>query len=108
MTNLLTAIVTYYCACTACCGPNAKGITASGARVQEGVTIAAPRWVPFGTRVYVDGVGYRTVQDRMSRKYPDRWDVYIADHKAALKAGIGKKQIQILSNEKIQTETKRR
>lgn len=99
MTNIITAVVTFYCACTNCCGPNAQGITASGARVKEGVTIAAPRSVPFGTRVHVEGVGWRVVQDRMSRRYPDRWDVYLADHRKALKAGIGRRKITIVTKD---------
>lgn len=32
--------ITHYCACTKCCGTNAKGITASGKQVEENKTIA--------------------------------------------------------------------
>ena len=31
--TLKTMTITYYCSCTKCCGPNAKGITASGKKV---------------------------------------------------------------------------
>jgi 3D (Asp-Asp-Asp) domain-containing protein len=98
MTNLI-AIVTAYCACVSCCGKSpgdpGYGITASGKQAQQGVSIAAPRWVPFGSRVYVSGLGWRTVHDRMSRKYPDRWDVYFEDHREALKFGKQKLNLKL-------------
>jgi 3D (Asp-Asp-Asp) domain-containing protein len=71
MTNL---VITAYCACMICCG-NTNGITASGARAKVGVTCAA-NWVPLGTRLRIEGVGDRIVQDRMSTNYPSRVDVF--------------------------------
>ena len=47
--------LTYYCACAKCCG-KATGITASGARVAEGETIAVdPSVIPYGTKVIING-----------------------------------------------------
>ena len=40
------------------------GRTASGVFAKEGVTVAAGRSFPFGTEVYIEGVGRRIVQDR--------------------------------------------
>lgn len=85
--------VTAYCACKKCCGPNAKGITASGKSVKEGVTIAAPRSIPFGTKLFIEGVGIRIVQDRLAKRYDDRIDVFIADHNRAL--NFGKKTLKV-------------
>jgi len=85
ITNLLT---TAYCACTICCGPKADGITASGAKPVQGVTVAASRSIPFGTRIHIEGVGWRTVQDRLAKKYDSRVDLFMADHKSARKFGI--------------------
>ena len=39
------------------------GITASGKRIQEG-HIAMPKDIPFGTRVYIEGLGEYTCEDR--------------------------------------------
>ena len=51
--------ITYYCACKQCCGKT-NGITASGAKVQEGVTVAADTSIlPFGTQIYIKGIGCR-------------------------------------------------
>ena len=72
--------ITYYCACTQCCGKN-NGITASGEKVQEGVTVAADTSkLPFGTRVYIKGIGWRTVQDRGGSIKGNRLDIYISSH----------------------------
>lgn len=85
--------VTAYCACKKCCGPYAKGITASGKPAVEGITIAAPRSIPFGTRLKIQGVGVRVVQDRLAKKYDSRIDVFFSDHKRALK--FGKKRLTV-------------
>ena len=79
--------VSAYCHCKVCT-KRGDGITASGARVRQGTTIAAPRSIPFGTRIHIPGVGWRTVQDRLSRRYDHRLDVYFASHRSAARWGI--------------------
>lgn len=55
--------ITFYCPCATCNG-NTHRITASGARLKDGVTIAANRSeIPLGTKVYIEGYGNRIVQD---------------------------------------------
>ena len=72
--------ITYYCACKQCCGKE-DGITASGAKVQEGVTVAADTSIlPFGTKIYIQGIGWRTVQDRGGAIKGNRLDIYISSH----------------------------
>lgn len=72
-----------YCACRRCCGKT-DGITASGAKVQEGLTIAADLSVfPFGTVLYLDNIGYRTVQDTGNFK-GNKLDLYFSSHSEAL------------------------
>ncbi len=67
--------VTGYDLCVHCCGiwsaehPSRIGTgyvqtTASGVPNQVGVTVAAGLEFPFGTVLYIEGVGERTVQDR--------------------------------------------
>lgn len=53
----MTALVTAYCACSACCGPG-DPVAAIGSPPRVGITIAAPRSVPLGTwvRVSIPGI----------------------------------------------------
>ena len=80
--------VTAYCACPKCCGKHSDGITANGSKATEGVTAAASRSIPFGTRIWIPGAGWRIVQDRLSRRYDHRLDLYFTSHKRALQWGI--------------------
>ena len=91
--TLTNAIVTAYCAGKCCCGSHAKSITASGVKPQEGITIAAPRSVPFGTVVFVTVPGAFTnrpflAQDRLSKRFPKRWDIFISTHARARQFGL--------------------
>ena len=83
-----TYTVTAYCPCGKCCGRWAGGPTASGVRPQAGVTLAAPRSIPFGTRLHLPGLGPRIVQDRTARRYDGRLDVFMRTHAEALRFGI--------------------
>lgn len=85
MTNLI-AVITAYCACTNCCGPNATGLTAAGRPPVQGITIAGPRAFPLGTKVSINGHSY-VVQDRTAKRYDGRWDIYFARHQDALNFG---------------------
>lgn len=71
--------ITYYCACKQCCG-NDSGITASGVKAQEGITVAADTSLPFGTKIYIKGIGWRTVQDRGGSVKGNILDIYISSH----------------------------
>lgn len=88
------AIITAYCACRLCCGDHAHSLqrTASGTRPLAGKTLAAPRNVPFGTRVKINNRVY-IVEDRTARRYNNRWDIYFTKHRDAVK--FGRKQLTI-------------
>lgn len=62
LTFLGNYYVTGYDICASCCGKS-DGITASGARATVGRTVAM-KGVPFGTQIYIEGIGYRVVEDR--------------------------------------------
>lgn len=104
MTNLV-AIVTFYCHC-GLCTPQPKQATASGKWPHAERTIAAPRWVPFGTQVIVEGKKY-IVEDRMSGQHPDGWDIFVPTHKAALRGGKTMKTINF-PTQSLVSETGRR
>jgi len=105
MPLLTNAIITFYCACTICCGVKKNksliGITASGTRAKQGQTIASGnRSIPLGTKVEWNGKVY-IIEDRMAKKYnydnSERFDVYLTSHEEARKGGILKQQkIKIL------------
>lgn len=78
--------ITYYCACEKCCGKT-NGITASGAKVQAGVTVAAPKEFKFGTQLMINDHIY-TVQDRGGAIKNKRIDIYCSTHEEALKNGV--------------------
>lgn len=80
--NLGLYDITYYCPCAKCCGVQ-TGITASGARVQAGVTIAADPSIPFGTELVIDGHTY-IVQDRGGAIKGNHVDIYCDTHEEAL------------------------
>lgn len=71
--------VTGYDICVSCCG-STKGITASGTTATVGRTCAAGRDLPFGTVLYIDGIGYRTVEDRGGGVNGGHIDVLCNDH----------------------------
>lgn len=79
--------ITYYCPCAKCCGKT-DGITASGTLAIEGQTVSAD-WdlFPPGTQIYINGIGYRVVEDKGGAIKGNRLDVYMDSHEAALEAG---------------------
>ena len=78
-TYLGTYYITGYDICYSCCG-KIDGITASGAKATVGRTIAAPSNFPFGTRLYIDGIGERVVEDRGGSISGQRLDILCNNH----------------------------
>ena len=78
----ITVKVTGYCPCYECCGIwsyKNPGITASGTRARIG-TIAAPKSIPFGTKMKIQGYGNQvfTVEDTGSAVIESN-GVYVID-----------------------------
>lgn len=69
-------LVTAYCPSYEC-GALGHGITASGTRAVEGVTVACPRTLPFGTRLAIEGVGVRVCEDRGSAIRGKHLDLFV-------------------------------
>lgn len=62
----------------------------------DGTIAADTRYYPIGTRMYVPGYGWGTVEDRGSAiKGRDRLDVYYDDHNDALRWGRQKVNVKI-------------
>ena len=89
-------VITAYCPCVRCCGKS-DGITASGVKATEGVTVAMDKSMTFGTKIYIDGVGERIVQDRGGSIKGNRIDLYFDSHQEALNFGRQTKQVTILN-----------
>ena len=71
--------ITGYDTCASCCGKG-DGITASGTQATVGRTCAAASFLPFGTRIYIDGLGERTVEDRGGGVNGEHIDVLCENH----------------------------
>ncbi len=85
-TNLL---ITAYCACHICCGPQSKGIDAIGKKPIQGITTAAPRNIPLGTSIHIEGFTNNfIVQDRYNKNLSDRIDIFFDKHEDAKKFGV--------------------
>lgn len=81
------------------CGEG-RGITASGAPVEGGVTVAAdPDVFPFGTVLYIEDVGVRIVQDTGAGVKGKHLDVAVSgSHKDALNwDGYGQHRVWIIT-----------
>ena len=74
--------ITGYDTCARCCGKT-DGITASGTQATVGRTCAASKDLPFGARLYIEGIGERIVEDRGGGVNGNHIDVLVADHPAA-------------------------
>ena len=73
------------------CGKS-DGITASGTHVQQGRTIAAPSWIPFGTTVVINGVSY-VCEDRGGFICDNRLDIYMDSREDAME--FGRKEVEV-------------
>ena len=77
------------------CGGNPA--TASGEPVTPGVTVAAdPAVLPLGTRVYIDGIGERVVQDTGGAIQGRKIDLAVESHQEAVEFSRKTAKIYIL------------
>jgi len=93
--------ITAYCACKKCCGPKAKGITASNKKIKIGMV--ACNWLKFGTKVNIKGIGIFTVEDHGAKSlFGDKnnhikhLDIYVPKHVNAEKFGVKWKEVEII------------
>lgn len=95
-------VCTAYCSCEKCVGPyytEGTVYTASGEPADENITIAAD-WnvLPKGTKVYIEGVGERIVQDKGGAIKGNRIDIYMgskANNGHAKACAFGKQTLKV-------------
>lgn len=81
--------ITYYCTenYSHTCGGG--GTTASGTQVTPYQTAAVDTSViPFGTKLYIEGIGYRIAEDRGGAVKGNKIDLAVTTHEEALNLGI--------------------
>lgn len=94
--------ISFYCnqgpkgiGCRPCNGRWAiHNLTASGKVPRVGVTAASNRF-KFGTKVFIEGIGERIIQDRMGSSHKGI-DVFVRTHREAKKLGIQYRKVKVL------------
>jgi 3D (Asp-Asp-Asp) domain-containing protein len=88
--------ITGYSACVRCCGKS-DGITADGtyAPAAKERIVAAPREIPFGTRLWIEGVGEVVVHDRGGAIRGQRVEQFFHTYKEAVQWGVQKRKVYI-------------
>lgn len=93
-TDLGTFKLTYYCACELCCDVE-TGITATGAPVVEGRTIAVdPKVIPYGTKVIIGGHVF-TAEDCGGAVKDKHIDIYVNHHETAQALGVNYAEVYL-------------
>ena len=84
--SLGMVVTSGYCNCSICCGHYAGGPTASGVMPTADHTIAVDMYdmfLPFGTRVVMNGTEYVVEDTGPLTRYGVTFDVYYDDHDVA-------------------------
>lgn len=82
--------ITHYCSCAKCCGKS-DGITASGALVEEGRTVAVDSCIiPLGSEVLINGQVY-IAEDTGAKG--NHVDIYVNSHEKAIQMGTYKTEV---------------
>jgi len=86
--------LTWYCPCRSCSGKWGHQ-TSSGATCEEGVTVAASYFRP-GTRIYIEGIGERIVQD--TGVTGRHLDIFLESHDECLDNGVKYRQVYVIKD----------
>lgn len=69
-------------------------VNASGTRPSHG-SLACPRYYDLGTEFLIDGKRY-TCDDRMSKRFPDRFDIWMESKEEAIRFGVRTLPVEVL------------
>ena len=85
--------ITYYCGCEKCCGKTDK-ITKLGTTAMAGRTVGTD-WnvIAPTTKIYIEGVGERVVEDTGGGIQGNHIDVYVDSHEEALQLGRATRKV---------------
>lgn len=79
------------------CNDGDSTYTATGTIVTAGRTIAIdPNYIPYGTRIEIEGVGIRIAEDCGGAIKGNRIDLLFETHQQALEWGIQEREVKIL------------
>ena len=80
--------ITHYCQCATCNG-RSDAKTASGTTMAAGRTIAVdPRIIPLGSKVYIEGYGWRVAEDTGGAIKNMKIDMCVSSHSEAYAKGV--------------------
>lgn len=86
--------ISFYCPCSICNGPYST--TATGSPLTVGTTIAVdPSVIPLGSRVYIEGIGWRVAQDTGGAIKGNRIDVLVGGHQEAYALGVQYRDVYV-------------
>jgi 3D (Asp-Asp-Asp) domain-containing protein len=94
--KVLSMIATGYSATPAQTGGNRTGRTASGLKAGHGAVAVDPKYIPLGTRLYIEGYGYAVAADTGGAIKGNRIDLGHNTYKEALKVGRRKVIVHVL------------
>lgn len=93
-TLLGTFRISRYCSCSICNGGYAG--TAIGTSVTAGRTIAVdPSVIPLGSKVYIEGIGWRVAEDTGGAIKGNRIDLAVSNHSQAYAEGISYAKVYV-------------
>ncbi len=91
----VTMNATAYCPCAACNGSWAGQPSTMGLRVQHGIVAVDPKFIPLGTKLYVEGYGYAIAADTGGAIKGNRIDLCYNSHSEALSSGWGHTNVKV-------------
>ena len=94
--KIVTMIATGYGPSPAENGGNTSGRTATGLKIGHGVVAVDPKYIPLGTRLYVEGYGYAVAADTGGAIKGNRIDLGHASTREANRVGRRSVRVRIL------------
>lgn len=91
-----------YCSCYLCCGKNpgdyGYGITASGLPQGVGVVGVDPRYIPYGTKLYIEGYGFAVAGDTGGAIFSSHLDLGFNSHQDAVRWALRTSMVYFLKD----------